>query len=99
MRVVVAVLVAHTGDFNEIQKALDDLKPGYGATNLVAALQRADRLLCDEKFKDRPQSSERIHYEDDLVRRYRTEIAKRHGITLADLQALSGCFLRIRVAP
>ncbi|MCZ7649192.1 MAG: VWA domain-containing protein [Planctomycetota bacterium] len=46
------VKLAPTADLPQVRAALDELKAGYGATGLVAALQRADQLLQADEFKD-----------------------------------------------
>ncbi len=52
-----------------------------------AALNRAMQE-ADERYKDDPQSMQRVMYEEDLSERYKREIAKEHGLTRAQLVEL-----------
>ncbi len=48
------------------------------------ALRRAE-TEADQKYRDSPQSMERIHYEENLSDEYKQEIAERHGLTRKEL--------------
>ena len=47
---------------------------------LHAAEKRATRE-AGERFKDDPQGMRRVEYEGELERRYRAEVAKKHGVS------------------
>ncbi|MBE7462256.1 MAG: VWA domain-containing protein [Planctomycetes bacterium] len=46
------VKVAPTPDHAQVRAAIEDLKEGYGGTNLVAAMQRADQLLQGDDYRE-----------------------------------------------
>ena len=48
------------------------------------ALRRAE-TEADQKYRDSPQSMERIHFEENLSDEYKQEIAERHGLTRKEL--------------
>jgi hypothetical protein len=41
-----------TGDLNQVRSAIDAIKPGFGGTNMAAAVQAADRILQADEVKN-----------------------------------------------
>lgn len=52
------------------------------------ALRKAE-TQADERFRDEPQSMERVHFEENLSDQYKQEIAERHGISRKELVKIS----------